>query len=232
MIGQYAVLSDRDIRREIKDGNIILHDPDRDCKGNIQNCSVDITLGPYFYRNIKPIPFLNPWNSEHVHEYWGNPMEALIARSEAEEKLLGLNVGDDYILLDPGETILGHTREFVGGLNHITTMIKAHSSLGRSNVTIWRDAGWGDINFYNRWIKDPLWMRAKLASRSWTLEITNNGTSRLVLPVGSRIGQIIFLYTGCPDTVYSGKYQSCNNLDEMVKSWNPKMMLPKAFLDK
>lgn len=210
-----AVLSDRDIRREILAGNIILHDPDRDCSNNIQNCSIDITLGSYFYRNDQPIPYYNPWNSEHVHTYWGEAKGASIIENEQEAKEKGLKVGASYILLSPGETILGHTQEYIGGCNHITTMVKARSSMGRSNVTICRDAGWGDVNFYNR----------------WCLEISNNGSSSVILPVGARIGQIIFFYTGIPDTIYAGKYQNGKDLKEIVENWNPSMLLPKAYLD-
>ncbi|CAH6420095.1 DUTP diphosphatase [uncultured virus] len=210
-----GVLSDRDIRREIAAGNIILHDPDRDCTGNIQNCSVDITLGPYFYRNEHPIPFFNPWSAQHVHDYWGSVQEASVA-SEVNAPQLGLKVGEQYILLSPGESILAHTREFIGGLNNITTMVKSRSSMGRSNVTICRDAGWGDCGYYNR----------------WTLEITNNSTSPIVLPIGARIGQIIFFYMGIPDTVYSGKYQTSFNLKEVVDNWSPSMLLPKLHLEK
>jgi dCTP deaminase len=216
-MSQYiAVLSDRDIRREIEAGNIVFHDPERDCSNNIQNCSVDITLGKYYYRNHHPIPVFNPWCREHVEQYWGNVLEADTVSTESDAKKLGLNIGDRYIILTPGESILGHTREFIGGRNYITTMIKARSSMGRCNVTICRDAGWGDINFQN----------------IWCLEITNCSTSPIVLPIDARIGQIIFFYTGLPDTVYSGKYQTGNTLEEMIKSWNPTMMLPKAYLDK
>lgn len=209
-----AVLSDRDIRREIKEGNIVLYDPDRDCMGNIQNCSVDITLGPYFYRN-KKLSYFNPWSSKHVHQYWGSVQEADKA-GISEARLYDLKTGEFHITLDPGETILAHTREFIGGMNHITTMVRARSSMGRGNVTICRDAGWGDIGFISR----------------WTLQITNNSTAMLILPVGARIGQIIFFYTGTPDSVYNGKYQTGNNLKEIVDKWDPSMMLPKLYLEK
>lgn len=220
-----AVLSDRDIRREIENGNIVLHDPDRDCKGNIQNCSVDITLGPNYYSDYlntqhnKNLAYFNPWNAKHVHEYWGELRTASLIRDNYYDSCVaekfGLKTGDQYILVYPGENILAHTQEFVGGRNHITTMVKARSSMGRSNVTICRDAGWGDINFCSR----------------WTLEITNNGRVPVVLPVGARIGQIIFFYTGTPDTVYSGKYQTGTTLDEIVAKWEPSMMLPKLHLE-
>lgn len=209
-----AVLSDRDIKREIIAGNIILYDPDNDCQRNIQNCSVDVTLGPFFYRNESPINIFNPWVKEHVNEYWGKVQTAEIV----EPKIIGppgIKNGDQYIIMMPSESILGHTREFIGGVNNITTMMKARSSLGRCNITVCRDAGWGDIGYYNR----------------FTLEITNNGTSPIVLPVGARIAQIIFFYTGVSDTIYKGKYQSGDNLEEVVQNWKPEMMLPKLYLD-
>lgn len=214
-----AVLSDSEIRKEIKLGNIILHDPDRDCTSNIQNCSVDITLGEYYYSNDKPIPYFNPWNKKHVDDYWGTVKQAKFVTNEDIKSGLadnmGLKEGDKYIMLKPGETILGHTREFIGGRNHITTMIKARSSMGRCNVTICRDAGWGDVNYFN----------------VYTLEISNNGTSPIILPIGSRVGQIIFFYTGIPDNPYNGKYQSTNDLEELVKTWDPTAMLPKLYLE-
>ncbi len=212
-----GVLSDRDIKREIAAGNIILYDPDRDCSENIQNCSVDVTLGPYYYHNEAPISIFNPWKQDHVNSYWGKVQEAETIDVNETRDLsdIGLEKGDQFIWMEPGESILGHTREFIGGVNHITTMMKARSSLGRCNVTVCRDAGWGDIGYYNR----------------YTLEITNNGTSPIVLPVGARIAQIIFFYTGVPDTIYKGKYQSGNNLQEVVANWHPNMMLPKLYLD-
>ncbi|MCX8513508.1 MAG: hypothetical protein ORN26_00305 [Candidatus Pacebacteria bacterium] len=41
----------------------------------------------------------------------------------------------------PGETILAHTNEFIGGRNHITTMMKARSSMGRSFIEVCKCAG-------------------------------------------------------------------------------------------
>jgi dCTP deaminase len=151
-----------------------------------------------------------------VQAYWGTVQKASVANDVATASKLGLAVGEYYLLLQPGESILGHTREFIGGRNHITCMVKARSSLGRTNVTVCRDAGMADIGYINR----------------FTLEITNNGTSPLILPVGRRIGQIVFFYTGTPDTTYAGKYQQGATLEEVVTAWQPSMMLPKAYLDK
>lgn len=211
-----AVLSDNTIRKEIAAGNIVLHDPDRDCSSNIQNCSVDVTLGPYFYRNTRVFSLINPWNEQHVKEYWGEPQYAGIVDSIGLSTTTRLPINTQYIRLDPKETILGHTREFIGGRNDITTMIKARSSLGRNNITVCRDAGWGDIGYFNR----------------YTLEITNNGSSPIILPVGARIAQVIFFYTDLTSNQYEGKYQSSDNLETLVKSWHPSMMLPKLHLEK
>ena len=41
----------------------------------------------------------------------------------------GISPDDRVILLAPGETVLGHTQEFIGGREHITTMMKGGPSL-------------------------------------------------------------------------------------------------------
>lgn len=210
-----GILSDREIKKEIARGGIILHDPDRDCSGNIQNCSIDITLGPYYYRNERAIPCLNPWSAEHLHQYWGSVQEAVTPTPE-EEELYQLKSHEKYIALAPGESILGHTQEFIGGVGHITCMVKARSSLGRSNVTICRDAGYGDISYFNR----------------FTLEISNHSTTTVILPIGRRVGQLVFFYTGYPHRAYHGKYQTETTLKNLVKKWKPEHMLPKGYKDK
>ena len=85
------------------------------------------------------------------------------------------------------------------------------------------DAGWVDPGYINR----------------ITLEIYNlNKHESVVLPVGERIGQLIFHHTGQVDGGYasgrggmSGKYQHTDDLDELIKTWRPEMMLPRAFKD-
>lgn len=211
-----AVLSDVEIREEIKNGKIILFDPERDCSENINNCSVDITLGEFYYRNSDSnMELYNPWIKSHVDNYWGIVNYADTVLTEEDKNLIGLEIGSKYIKLMPHETILGHTREFVGGMENITTMIKARSSMGRNNVTICRDAGWGDINYVNR----------------WTLEISNNGNTPVILPVGARVGQIVFFYSGTAENPYSGKYQTTQTIDNLVKQWEPSMLLPKLYLE-
>jgi dCTP deaminase len=122
--------------------------------------------------------------------------------------------------LEPGETILAHTSEFIGGKNHITTMMKARSSMGRNFIEVCKCAGWGDVGYVNR----------------WTMEITNNSRHYAIpLIVGRRIAQIVFFETGHiinNDYSSSGKYQTHQDMKKMKKEWNPSSMLPKLYLDR
>lgn len=213
-----AVLSDNDIIREMKAGNIVIYDPknpNSDFKDKIQNCSVDITLGEHIYRSSEDNKDkkINIWSSSN--NYWDILEEAKIIKYEYEGNEYDLKVGDKYFVLKPNELILAHTEEFIGGRNYITTMMKSRSSIGRSGLCICNDAGWGDIGYINR----------------WTMEIKNNSQSHIILPVGKRIGQIIFLYSTQPSQSYHGKYQTHTDIESIVNSWSPESMLPKLHLD-
>jgi dCTP deaminase len=207
------VLSSSEIITEVEKGNIVINPINHN---NIGNCSVDVTLGSNYYRRSQiSVPIYNPWNPEHVRQYWGTSQKALTA-TEEDADLLGVSMGTQYILINPLETILAHTQEFIGGRNCITTMMKARSSLGRSGISICKDAGWGDIGYINR----------------WTMEITNFSSSTVALIVGERIGQIVFYYTGVPIKPYQGSYQKSSNLEELIANWQPEDMLPKLYRDK
>lgn len=219
-----SILSDRDIKNEIQNNNnIVCYDPETDCNKNIQNCSIDITLGKNIWRqkvdDFKQLStdsylIFNPWNESHIKLMWKKDKVKKI-KDHGLAAQLGVEAGTKGIILQPREFILAHTNEFIGGKNNITTMMKARSSIGRSNITICRCAGFGDIGFISR----------------WTMEITNNNDIPIFIPFCARMGQIVFFYTGKSDTTYKGKYQKGDNLEEIVKNWQPDMMLPKLFLD-
>ena len=87
--------------------------------------------------------------------------------------------------------------------------------MGRSNVTVCRDAGRGDIGYVNR----------------WALQVSNQAGVPVVLPVGSRLAQIVFLYSSEPRESYTGSYQEKpESLDEaaMARNWRPEDLLPKV----
>lgn len=218
-------LSDRRILEEMKKGDIIIHPFNQE---QLATSSYDLTLGEWFYREQPPKynhSLYNIWSEEHTRHVWGaDKVERAVVAKEAFKKYSfdwdGIRPDDKVIVLRPGETILAHTQEFIGGKNHITTMMKARSSTGRSFIEVCKCAGWGDVGYVNR----------------WTMEITNNSKNYLIpLVVGRRIAQMIFFETGPilkKDYAASGKYASSTNLTELKKTWKPDSMLPKLWADR
>lgn len=218
-------LSDRKILEEMKKGDVIIS-PFK--KENLATSSYDVTLGEYFFReqhNSKHHHHVyNIWSKAHTDYVWGTvPEKAQKAKDVLKNYNFawdGISPDDKIILLRPGETILAHTNEFIGGREHITTMMKARSSMGRNFIEVCKCAGWGDVGYINR----------------WTMEITNNSQHYSIpLVVGRRIAQIIFFETGPilnKDYSEKGKYQTTTDLKKMMKEWNPNSMLPKVYLDR
>jgi dCTP deaminase len=218
-------LSDKKILETIKQGDIVI-EPFR--KENLATSSYDVTLGEYYFREQKPNYFLNHYNiynKKHTDYVWGIKAEKAKSAEEVFKNFSffeweGISPDDKVILLEPGETILAHTEEFIGGRNHITTMMKARSSMGRNFIEVCKCAGWGDVGYINR----------------WTLEITNNSRHYAIpLVAGRRIGQIVFFETGeilANDYSKTGKYQSSTDVKELKKIWRPTDMLPRLYKDR
>lgn len=218
-------LSDKKILDAKKEGFIVI-EPFK--KENLATSSYDVTLGEHFFRE-QPTKYnhslYNIWSKAHMEHVWGaHKVERAVRAKEAFEKYNfeweGISPQDKVIILRPGETVLAHTNEFIGGREHITTMMKARSSLGRNFIEVCKCAGWGDVGYINR----------------WTMEITNNSRNYIIpLVVGRRIAQIIFFETGPilkSDYAKSGKYQSSSSVAQLKKGWKPEMMLPKLYLDR
>lgn len=206
MTQNHAVLAKPAIIDAVKNGQIVISNFD---ERQVNNSSYDIRLGRWFYELKPDGGAIDPYDQESVLFAWGKPIKA------------------DHIILRPGAFVLGHSEEFIGGVDNThTTMIKARSTTGRSGVQIASCAGWGDIGFATR----------------WTLELRNNTSRDVLLRAGQRIGQVVFIpTTGVQDSdLYDrkGKYQaetlgtltglSHQQLDEQ---WDPESMLPKAWLD-
>jgi dCTP deaminase len=189
--------------------------------------SYDVNLGPYFFRESQPeagMGIYNPYSRTMVQRVWGKVQEAERAGDWMDRTgipLENISADDRIIWIAPGETILGHTQQFIGGRKSVTTMMKARSSMGRNFIECCKCAGWGDANYVNR----------------WTMEITNNSRHyNMPLVVGRRIAQIIFFDTDgtLNDRGYndSGKYQTSGDLDEIMSTWSPSDMLPRMYLDR
>ncbi len=215
-------LSDKSILEEMEKGDIAIHPFNEQ---NLATSSYDVTLGEYYFSEKKSSETLyNMYDRAHVSRIWGT--EANIAKTmketiqEINAPLTNIREDDRIIVLEQGETILAHTNEFIGGRNHITTMMKARSSTGRNFIEVCKCAGWGDVGYTNR----------------WTMEITNNSRyHRIPLVVGRRIAQIIFFETGPireNDYTTTGKYQATDDTERLKREWDPTSMLPKMYHDR
>jgi deoxycytidine triphosphate deaminase len=222
-----TVFSNIEIKSAVASGTIVCVPYNSD---NVSEASMDFTLGHYFFRqeysDVSKV--YNPFDKKNVDNYFGGPYEAIPHAEWCKKNGYSLfeNIPRNHpiIVLRPGERILAHTHEFVGIRSHGGACeVKSRSSWGRNGVAVCFDAGWVDPGYVNR----------------ITLEIYNlNQHESVVLPVGERIGQLIFHKTGTVDGDYSdgrggmsGKYQHTSNLDELIATWKPDDMLPRAYKD-
>ena len=166
----------------------------------------------------------NPYSQKHVERVWGKPHKAELAgewMKRTGQTLENISETDRIIWIKPGETILGHTNEFIGGRKSVTTKMQARSSLGRNYIETCKCAGLGDVDFTNR----------------WTMEITNNSRYYSIpLVCGRRVAQIVFLDTdgtlNGSSYAKTGKYQTGSDLKEIMEKWTPYEMLPKLWKDR
>lgn len=221
---QRSLLSRPLILDHYRCGNIIIYPFDR---ASVNTTSVDARLGAYFFRETRQrgvTRVFNPFDESHVRRYWGEPQLAVRAskwmRDSGQRELENIADDDFLIVIEPSETILAHSCEFIGGRNCVTTEMRARSSVGRVGITVCKCAGWGDIGFCNR----------------WTMEVTNlMDNSVIVLPVGMRVAQIAFYAVDPVAGTYAteaGKYQTTDDVDEMIRGWSPFDMLPRLFRDR
>jgi deoxycytidine triphosphate deaminase len=229
-LGRYnvSVYSNTEINAAISDGTIVSVPfvPE-----HVSEASMDFTLGHYFYKQEfeEGSNVYNPFDKNDVARYFKGPLEAAPHREWCDKYGYQLfeNIPEDHpiIVLRPGERILAHTHEFMGIRTHGgAAEVRSRSSWGRNGVAICFDAGWVDPGYINR----------------ITLEIYNlNMHESVVLPVGERVGQLIFHKTGKVVGDYSdgrdgmsGKYQHTDDLDELISTWSPEQLLPRAYKDK
>ena len=223
-----SVFSNIQIRQAIKDGHILCEPFN---PKHIAHASMDVTLGYYYYRTERSEdhPVYNPFDGGDVKRYFEGALTAVPHKQWCDENgvkmLKGVPASHPIIPIRPGERILAHTHEFFGIKPPGACEVKSRSSWGRNGVAVCFDAGWIDPGYINR----------------LTLEIYNLNQSEIVLlPVGERIAQIVFHETGPVDGDYgkgrdqgfSGKYQTGTDLNQLIKTWTPDQMLPKAYKDK
>jgi len=219
------LLSQDQILKHMAQGNIVI-DPFDPRK--LKTVSYDVTLGEWYWHEKNPAgrsTVHNVYDEDSTKLIWEGPLKAeavTVVEERIGKQFKNIPRNAQVILLEPGETVLGHTQEFIGGRDICTAKMYARSSLGRNFIEVCKDAGWGDVGYFNR----------------WTMEITNNSRYFSVpLVVGRRIAQMVF-YEVAPlgdkkiDYVgEGGKYQRSQDIVEVKKSWIPEMMVPRMHLD-
>lgn len=222
-----GVYSNKDIKKALQEGHIVCvpFNPK-----HISHASLDVTLGYYFYRveQTNERTIYNPFDYEDVERYFDGPYKAMPHKQWCDlngiKPLRNIPLDHPVIALKPGERILAHTHEFFGIKPPGAYEVKSRSSWGRNGIAVCFDAGWVDPGYINR----------------LTLEIFNlNERETILLPVGERIAQAVFVTTGevegnygaGRDSGFSGKYQTGTDLDVIIATWSPDQMLPKAYKD-
>jgi len=219
------LLSRDQILKHLERGTIIIHPFS---ERNLKTTSYDVSLGNWYWREKSPggrSTVHNIYDNDSTESVWEGPHEAEpieMVRRRLDRSFENIPDGSRVIILEPGETVLAHTNEFIGGKDVCVAKMYARSSLGRNFVEVCKDAGWGDIGYFNR----------------WTMEVTNNSRYfSIPLVVGRRIAQMVF-YEVAPlaekqiDYVgEGGKYQISQELGRVTESWEPEMMLPRMYLD-
>lgn len=184
----------------------------------------DVSLGSWYYRTRRPTlgtRVYNPYCEDGVRTLWGEPQQAMSAEVEFKNHglsiLRGIELDDRVIIVNPLETILCHTEEFIGGLYCVAGWMQGKSGWSRSFISVCMDAGLGDIGYVNR----------------WTMEVTNRHPDYAVpLVVGWPIAKIAFLESRNglgEDESYTGSYQKGSDIEETKRQWTPENMLPQLY---
>lgn len=213
------MLSDADILNAYEKGDIIISPFN---EKQLKLASYDVCLGEYFYRECASNSGLfNIWSKTGVDAVWrqGEWMtrEQLMKEYPEDCSLLEIEKDAKIILLMPGECILAHTEEFIGGVRGINTKMSCRSSYGRCNISVCLCSGFGDPGYYNR----------------WTMEIKNmSHFNPIPLIIGRPIAQISFYKLITPESsTYSkdGHYQESTKLGDIMNKWSPQDMLPRLY---
>ena len=121
------LLSDRDLRAEIKAGRLVVDPYD---EGLVQPSSIDVRLDRYFrvFENHR-YPHIDP--AEQQDEL---------------TRLVDVDVDEPFIL-HPGEFVLGSTYEVIGLAEDLAARLEGKSSLGRLGLLTHSTAGFIDPGF-------------------------------------------------------------------------------------
>ena len=161
------ILSDRDIRKALESGRVKIDAPQAEMFMHIHASSMDLRLGNVFklYEHSK-FAVLDPKRPE---SFQGNMRTITVP-------------DNDPFIVQPGEFILGVTRETVTVPDDLVVRVEGRSSLGRLGIIIHSTAGFVDPGF----------------SGTITLEISNLNRMPVALYPGMRVCQLAFEQMSSP----------------------------------
>lgn len=126
------ILSDRDIKKRLESGEIVVSGGDYVHLQNIGPSSMDLRLGKYFkVYNHSQFALLDPSNPESFRD---------IAR------LIEIKEGSPFVV-QPGEFVLGVTIEKIKLADDLVARVEGRSSLGRLGIIVHSTAGFVDAGF-------------------------------------------------------------------------------------
>ncbi|MEK7218132.1 MAG: dCTP deaminase [Patescibacteria group bacterium] len=169
------ILSDSDIKKALESGRVKIESVQGELFPHIHASSMDLHLGNAFklYEHSK-FAVLDP---KHPETFTGNM------------RLITVGDGEPFIV-QPGEFILGVTREKITVPDDLVVRVEGRSSLGRLGIIVHSTAGFVDPGF----------------SGTITLEISNLNRMPVALYPGMRVCQIAFeQMTGPAQTPYHRK---------------------------
>ena len=162
----------------------------------VEGAHIDVTLGEWTWIMTQP-----------------DGMGALDLRTEdaAQRFTLVNHLKDDDIgVWFPSRSFsLAHTLEYIGTApgSGLVPILHTRSTLARWGLSVHLSAGWGDEGYASR----------------WTLEIWNPHDCDVYVPVGARVGCIVFQQvTGAATAYQPGTRYNIQRL-----SWTPEAMLPR-----
>lgn len=172
------ILSDRDIKRALQSERVKIQNAGPDPLLHVHASSMDLHLGDTFklYEHSK-FAILDPMKPETF---------------SGRMRQMEVPQGDPFIV-QPGEFVLGVTREVITVPDDLVVRVEGRSSLGRLGIIVHSTAGFVDPGF----------------SGTITLEISNLNRMPVALYPGMRICQIAFEQMSSPaDTPYDKKPHS------------------------
>ncbi len=182
------VLSDRSIREALAAGLIVIDPFDESC---IQPSSVDLHVDQYFrlFRN--------------------HTSRVIDVREDQEDLTELVDVGEEPLILHPGEFVLGSTTEKVTLPDDLVARLEGKSSLGRLGLLIHSTAGFVDAGWDGH----------------LTLELSNVANLPITVYPGMKIGQISFLQM---TTAADHPYGSAGLKSKYQGQWGP---TPSRYAD-